>query len=168
MRSSNSRYGLLLIILLYTSLVSGLSSDKDQPIHLEADSVEIDEATGISVYKGNVVITQGSLKLWTDTMWIHRRDSKTEKIIAEGSPTRFRQLMDDNQQEVRGRANRLEFFLEQDEIHLTGDAVLEQEQDQFRSDRIIYQRSKLLVKAGTSAQGKDRVHVVIEPDTPLQ
>ena len=166
MKTCNPQICLLLLTLLYTSVAPGLSTDRDQPIHLEADSVEIDEATGLSVYKGNVIITQGSLKLWTDTMWIHRRDGKTEKIIAEGDPARFRQLMDDTQEEVKGRAARLEFFLDQDELHLTGEAVLEQDQDQFRSDRIIYQRSKSLVKAGTSAEGSERVHVVIEPDSP--
>ena len=141
----------------------GLSSDQNQPLRLEADSVEINEATGISFYQGNVIITQGSLKLWADRMWIHRRNGQTEKIITEGKPTRFRQLMDESGKEVRGKAQRAELYLERNEVILIEDAVLEQDKDEFRSDRIIYDRSQFQVRAGASAQGKQRVHVIIEP-----
>lgn len=154
---------LILGILLLPSLCSALSSDKDQPLHLEADSVEIDDATGISVYLGNVIVTQGSLKLWAEKMRIHRKNGRTEKIVTHGNPARFRQLMDDSQEEVRGRAKRAELYPEKDELLLFDEAVVEQGKDQFRSDRIIFQRSKSLVKAGASAQGKERVHVIIEP-----
>ncbi|MDJ0805412.1 MAG: lipopolysaccharide transport periplasmic protein LptA [Gammaproteobacteria bacterium] len=159
---------LLIITLLSPALCHALSTDKDQPIHLEADSVEIDEASGISVYLGNVIITQGSLKLWADKMWIHRNQGGIQKIITEGNPTHFRQLMDNSPQEIRGSAKRAELMLDKDELHLSQDALLEQAQDRFQSDRIIFLRSKSLVKAGTSAQGKERVRVVIEPAQTAQ
>jgi lipopolysaccharide export system protein LptA len=164
---SISNHWLKLVLLFSLPLPAicwGLSTDKDQPLHLEADSVEIDEASGISIYQGNVIITQGSLKLWADKMWIHRRNGKTEKIIAHGEPTRFRQLMDNSNEEVKGRAKQVELYPVKDELHLTDEAVLEQGKDQFRSDRIIFLRSQSLLKAGASAQGKQRVHVIIEPN----
>jgi len=156
------RLSLLLCLLTPLSL-SALTSDRDQPMHLEADSVSIDDASGVSLYEGNVVITQGSLKLWADRLWIHRKDGKTQKIVSEGNPSHFRQLMDDNDEEVRGHALRAEFYLDRDELMLFDKAVLEQGPDQFRSDRILYNRASALVKAGTSAEGKERVQVIIEP-----
>jgi lipopolysaccharide export system protein LptA len=164
MKSNNPWKWCLLVTVLLTRVCLALSGDQDQPIHLVADSVEIDEATGISTYQGNVEVTQGSLKLWADKMWIHRKNGITEKIVTQGEPTRFRQLLDDSQQETKGSAKRAEFYVEKDEIHLIDEALLEQNQDQFRSDRIIFQRSKSLVKAGASAQGKQRVHVIIESE----
>ncbi|MCU7828374.1 MAG: lipopolysaccharide transport periplasmic protein LptA [Candidatus Thiodiazotropha sp. (ex Myrtea sp. 'scaly one' KF741663)] len=155
-------YPILLIGLLFPLTLQALSGDRDQPMHLEADSVSIDEGTGISLYQGNVVITQGSLKLWADRLWIHRRDGKTDKLISEGQPTRFQQTTDE-QEEVRGRALRAEFYVDRDELLLFDDALLEQGPDQFRSDRIIYNRTSSQVKAGTSADGKQRVQVIIEP-----
>ena len=151
-------------LLLLPGLSLALSSDKDQPIQLEADSVDIDEASGVSIYLGNVIITQGSLKLWADKMWIYRKNGITERIVTKGNPTHFRQLMDDSNEEVRGRAKQAVFYVQKDEIHLNDEAVLEQKQDKFRSDRIIYLRSKSLVKAGASAQGKQRVKVTIESE----
>jgi len=163
MKSTNPLHWIgLLCGLLAAVNASALSGDRNQPMTLEADSVSIDESTGVSLYEGNVVITQGSLKLWADRLWIHRRDGKTEKMISEGSPTHFRQLNDD-QQEVRGRALRAEFYTDRDELLLFDEAELEQGSDRFRSDRIVYNRGNSQVKAGASAEGKERVRVIIEP-----
>jgi lipopolysaccharide export system protein LptA len=152
----------LLLSLLGPTSVSALTGDRDQPMSLEADSVSIDEGTGVSLYEGNVVISQGSLKLWADRVWIHRRDGKTEKMISEGSPTHFRQLTDEGQ-EIKGRALRAEFYVDRDELLLFDEAELEQGADQFRNDRIVYNRATSQVKAGASAKGKERVRVIIEP-----
>lgn len=44
---------------------------------------------------------------------------------------------------------------------MTGDAVLNQGKDTFKSDKIIYDRARAVVKAGASAKGKERVKVTI-------
>lgn len=154
----------LLLCLLATTTAQAMSGDREQPMTLEADSVSIDEGTGVSLYEGNVVVTQGSLTLWADRLWIHRRNGRTEKLISEGAPTRFRQLTDERQ-EVRGRALRAEFYVDRDELLLFDEALLEQGSDSFRSDRIIYNRTTAQVRAGASAEGKQRVQVTIEPRT---
>jgi lipopolysaccharide export system protein LptA len=161
---STKHWLILLLCLLVSSSAQALSSDREQPLTLEADSASIDEGSGVSLYEGNVIVTQGSLKLWADRLWIHRRDGKTEKLISEGAPTRFRQLTDDRQ-EVKGRALRAEFYVDRDELLLYDEAVLEQGADQFRSDRIVYNRATAQVRAGASAKGKQRVRVIIEPRT---
>ena len=162
--------GLLLASLLLLAPLSSfaLQSDQDQPIHLEADSVEIDEEKGVSLYQGNVIITQGSFKVWADKMWIYRKAGKTEKILTEGNPTRFRQLMDGSNEEVRGEAKKASIFPDKDEVQLSGDAVIEQGKDNFRNDRITFIRSKSLIRAGAVVEGKQRVQVVIEPKKETQ
>jgi lipopolysaccharide export system protein LptA len=72
-------------------------------------------------------------------------------------------LTDNGGEEVRGAARRVEITVESDEFLMIDDAVLEQGSNRFNNDRIIYNRSKAIVRAGTSAQGKKRVQVVIEP-----
>ncbi|MGD8914024.1 MAG: lipopolysaccharide transport periplasmic protein LptA, partial [Candidatus Thiodiazotropha sp.] len=128
-----------------------------------ADSLSVDEASGVVLYEGSVEITQGSLKIWADRLWIHRHKGITEKIISEGSPVRFRQLPDKGSEEVHGKARRVEIHEQRDELLLIDDALLEQGNNRFSSDRIIYNREKAIVRAGGSAQGKQRVQVVIEP-----
>ena len=49
---------LFALLLLVPTLALALESDKDQPIQIEADSVDIDEGKNTSTYKGNVELTQ--------------------------------------------------------------------------------------------------------------
>jgi lipopolysaccharide export system protein LptA len=57
----------------------------------------------------------------------------------------------------------MEYDTNKDEITLIDNAVLFQGEDTFRSDRIVYDRANGLVKAGASAQGKERVKITITP-----
>jgi lipopolysaccharide export system protein LptA len=162
--SLSKRNLLILAVLLLVSLPArALEGDQDQPMQLEADSLSIDESSGVSLYEGNVAITQGSMKLWADRLWVHRHQGKTEKIVSEGDPVRFSQLLEVGGEEVRGQARRMDILIERDEMLLIDDALLEQGGNSFRNDRIIYNRVSAQVKAGGSAQGKQRVQVVIEP-----
>lgn len=45
-----------------------LPSDREQPIRVQADSAELDDKQGVAVYRGDVVVTQGSTKLTGNTV----------------------------------------------------------------------------------------------------
>jgi len=151
-----------IVLLLVSGSVWALSSDKDQPIELEADSVEIDDRTGISTYQGNVVIRQGSIRITADKVTVYQKDKRTDKIHAVGEPVTYQQVTDDGK-EVNGRARQAEYHTASDELYLIGNALLTQGKDSFASDRITYDRKRALVKAGASAQGKERVRITIDP-----
>ena len=51
---------------------------------------------------------------------------------------------------------------------MIGDSVLFQGKDSFKSDRITYDRTKSLVRAGASAKGKQRVRISIESQKTLE
>ncbi|MET0066764.1 MAG: lipopolysaccharide transport periplasmic protein LptA [Candidatus Thiodiazotropha sp.] len=152
-----------LAILVGCGRAWALESDREQPMELAADSLSIDESKGVSLYQGHVEITQGSFKLWADQVWIFRSQGKTEKIVSEGEPTRFQQLLQVDGEQVRGQARRMEIDLGRNELLMIDQASLEQAGNRFGNDRILYNRSTAQVKAGSSAQGKERVQVVIEP-----
>lgn len=164
MRSTH-RTNLLAIALL--GCLSGpafaLATDKDQPLDLEADSAEIDEGKGMSVYVGNVIATQGSMRLESDRLVIYHTGTKAERIEAEGKPARFQQLTDDSPEPVKARGRRLEYNLGSEELVLIGDAVVVQGKDTFKSDRITYDRVRSVVKGGAAASGKERVRITVDP-----
>lgn len=150
------------LCLLWSSLVAALPGDKDQPVEIEADSVDIREGAGISVYQGQVVLTQGSIRLKADKVTVYQRNKQPAKVVAEGRPVRFRQQENTKQRGyVTGLARRAEYQLSSEELVLIGDAELTQGKDSFKSDRIVYDRVKARLKAGAAAQGKQRVKITI-------
>lgn len=152
----------LLIIGLYglSFLAWGLASDKDQPIDLEADSVDINQATGISVYTGHVIIKQGSIKVEASKVVVYQYANKkrSTKFIATGHPVKFRQKIDEKSAVVTATAKQAEYEIDSENLILIGDAYIHQPgKITMQSDRIDYNRVKATVKAGGSAQGKQRV-----------
>lgn len=155
---------LALALLALPVLAPALDSDQEQPVYLEADSAELDEAKATSVYTGNVHIRQGSMEIQADQVTMHHEPDRRPRLIAAvGAPAKYRQEVDGEKQEVRAEALRMEYDTQRDEITLFDQALLFQGEDTFRSDRIVYDRAKAQVKAGTSAQGKERVKIRINP-----
>ena len=151
---------LLSALMLLFGSATALESDRNQAIELAADSVDIDEAKGISVYKGDVDLRQGSIHLRADQVTVHQQGRKTSKIVAEGRPVHFEQQSAKGP--VKGEAHRVEYEVGSENLLMAGDAVLKQGQDTMRSDRIVYDRVKSVVKAGAAAQGKQRVKISIQ------
>jgi lipopolysaccharide export system protein LptA len=142
---------------------TALSTDKDQPLDLEADSAEIDDGKGMSVYLGNVIATQGSMRLESDQLTVFHSGTKAERLEAEGKPARFQQLADDSPEPIKARARHLEYRFDSEELVLTGDAIVVQGKDTFQSDRITYDRVRSVVKGGAAAKGKERVRITVDP-----
>jgi len=151
---------LALLLLLVIPAGFALESDKDQPIELAADSVDIDESKGRSVYRGEVDLRQGTMRVLADVVTVHQAKRKPTKIIAEGRPVKFSQQSDKGP--VKGEANRVEYEVDSENLVMIGDAVLVQGGDSMRSDRIVYDRIRSVVKAGAAAKGKQRVRIKIE------
>lgn len=150
--------------VLMTPPLLALDADSGQPMLVEADAAEFDEKQAISLYLGNVEVQQGSMRIRADEVLVHHKPNRQpRKIIAIGNPVRYRQLLDDDPDEVRARAQRMEYEVEREEITLIDDAELIQGEDRFQSDRIIYNRITERLTAGTSARGRERVKIRIEP-----
>lgn len=157
-----------------------LSSDREQPIQIEADSAEADDAKKITIYKGDVIIDQGTLRITGDHVTIHYNErGDFTKLIALGNPARFHQLPDGQPDEEknyqRARASRMEYFKENDTIVLLGNAVYGQGGDRVAADRIDYDARNSRMKArritaskegekpGGKPEKKSRVRITIQP-----
>ncbi|GAB0148236.1 MULTISPECIES: lipopolysaccharide transport periplasmic protein LptA [Marichromatium] len=152
---------LALLLLFGWNPANALDDDPQQPMYIEADDVEVREAEGTSIYVGNVEVTQGSMRLHADHMTVyHREDRRPRQIIAIGTPARFRQLLEDDQGEVRAFARRMEFDTDRDELVLIDEAVLIQGEDRVASERIVYDRAREHFRAG----GSGRVRITITPE----
>jgi len=152
----------ILALFALTPALWALSTDKNQAIDLEADSVDINQATGVSVYSGNVELNQGSIQLKADkvTVYQYADKKKSTRFVATGYPARFRQRPDGEKQYIKAQANRMNYEIDSDNLELIGNAFISQPgKINMRSDRIFYNRVAATVKAGASAKGKERVRM---------
>jgi len=157
----------LIIPFLALSFVSApvwaLSSDKQKPVEVEADSFHLDDAKKTTVYTGNVIITQGSLEIIADKVTIYSRHGTTNKVIATGQPVKFKQRPDGSQELIRGVSNRFEYHVPKDTLTLTNQATLWQAGTTFSSERIIYNSKRSIVTAGDKTSASKRVKITLEP-----
>src|SRR5688500_10549659 len=52
-----------LLLILTAVPAHAVKTDADQPINVRARSVDTNEKTGVTVYRGDVVFTQGSIRI---------------------------------------------------------------------------------------------------------
>ncbi|AGS39152.1 MAG: lipopolysaccharide export system protein LptA [Cycloclasticus pugetii] len=154
---------LTLTLISVTTPLWALSTDKQKPVEVEADNFNLDDAKKITVYSGNVIITQGSMEIIADKVTIHGVRGTTDKVIAIGNPVKFKQQPDGNQGLIRGEANRFNYLVTKDTLVLLDDATLWQNGNTFASDRIEYDSKRSIVKAGDKKAGSKRVKVTLEP-----
>jgi len=160
-------------LVLGGALVAGaahaLSSDKQQPIHIEADSVVIDDGRGVATYRGSVHYSQGSTHLLADEVVVYSADRKqVDKVEARGAPATFRQRPDNKDEDMRGQATRIDYFAGEQRVVLEDAAHLWQGQNEFSGDRIEYRSDQEVVKAIKAPNGNGRVQVTIQPRPPAQ
>lgn len=160
-----------LFVLWCSGGAQALSTDRDQPVSIESDRAEADWRTRVAVYHGDVVITQGTLRITGDTIRIYiNEDDEFVKLVSVGKPATMRQLPDDAAQYRTAQADRLEYHADRDLIVLLGSARYGQGSGRISAGRIEYdsRRGRLKASAGPSVSGPEqeegsRVRITIEP-----
>ena len=161
------------VSLLFTVSVWALSTDKDQPIEIEADSADLDDAKGVTIYRGNVVLTQGSVRMTGETMTVYFTDAELDTVIMEGKPARYRQLPDNSKIYDEAEALRMEYYELKNLIVLIDKASFKQEGLSFSGNRIEYDTEHSRIKArgsvkqqngsGSSGSSGERVKIILKP-----
>ena len=131
-----------------------LSTDREQPIVIEAAAAEADNRKQVTIYRGDVVITQGTLRITGDTVWIHYDDANTITMaVSVGNPAKFRQRADGKENYMTADAERMEYHADQDLILLLGNARYGEGKDRITAPRIVYDSRRGRVKAGANPEG---------------
>jgi lipopolysaccharide export system protein LptA len=157
------------------SYAVALPDDWQKEMTILSDSAEIDRRAGTVVYEGNVVLTQGTLKIEADRLMILRNGDTLEKAVAEGDRARYQQQIEVGKPLTTALGNRIDYYTSERRIIITGDAELEQEGNIFSGERITYDMATETVRAdGTTAESSTdstdedsgRIKVVIQPPKP--
>lgn len=131
----------VLTMVMFTSVCMSASADRadrDQPVNVEADSVEIDDKKQEAVFSGSVVLTQGTLMLKADRIVVKQSESGFQSGVAHGKPAYFRQKREGYDDFIEGEAERIIYNGEAEKIELFTKAKLKRGGDEVRGAYISY------------------------------
>ena len=102
----------------------GLKAAADQPVEITADSLEIDQGSQTALFKGNVLVIQGDMRLKAAELrvdYAQGDNSKIDRLTASGGV-----LLASPSEAVE--ADEAVYSLSSREIKMTGDVLLTQNQ----------------------------------------
>ncbi|WP_066966486.1 lipopolysaccharide transport periplasmic protein LptA [Microbulbifer sp. Q7] len=169
MKSANTARTLLAttlaaVVALASLQAQALPNDRQQPVKVSADNLEANRSKNLSVYSGNVVITQGSLQIRADRVEVHGNASgEIRKVVAVGTPAHFQQQVEESTSPVKARARRIEFLVSTDALQLTGEAFVDRDGNTLSAERIDYDLNSEQMQAQGQSE-KKRVEMIWKPE----
>lgn len=159
----------LLLLLLFCQMQSAVAerSDRDKPIHLEADQVVIDDARQLRRFEGRVQLIQGTLNIHADRIEVREDAEGYQYLIASGRPAQFRQRYEGSDDYAEGSAERIEYDTRAETVDFYDRARVKRGKDEVQGARITYSTKTEVFKASgdQAAQkpGNKRVRAVLQP-----
>ena len=154
---------LLLANFILIPVVFALEGDKSEPISIESNSGFYDDKKGVSIYKGEVVIIQGSMRLEADKLVVYLENREIQKMVATGAPVKFKQTPEEGKEEVHGNSLIAEYYPESKLLIMMNEAIIWQGENSTASERIEYNRISEVIKAGDGKSATKRVRVILQP-----
>ncbi|CAJ0993354.1 lipopolysaccharide ABC transporter substrate-binding protein LptA [Pantoea sp. Nvir] len=162
--TNSIKFFLIMVILVITSLpVLAVTSDLDKPINVESEKQALDLQGNVATFTGNVIVTQGTIKITADKVLVTRPNGNSNKTIVDayGNPATFYQ-MQDNGKPLHSHAAKLHYELAKDFIELIGNAYIEQLDSNITGDHITYLVKEQRMQAYGQGRNK-RVTTVLMP-----
>ena len=169
------RFNLCLLLIGLSPVLLALSADKNQDIEIESNAANLDDTKSISVYTGNVVVVQGSMRITGDKMTIYyTKANELEKIIMEGHPATFKQLPDNSTVYDEAEALIMEYYEISNLIILITNAKVKQGDRRLVADHVEYDTNLSQVRAnsneaasGAAPTEDNRVKLIIPGKKPI-
>lgn len=156
---------LFLLLCLLPGLSFALASDKQQPAYLQADNATLNHKTGISIYRGNVKLTQGTTVVTGDIITAYTdKHNQLIKAVAVGTAAQrasYSTLPDNSKLQFTAIALTINYYPPQGHAEFIGLAQATQGQDTYTGPRLNYDINNEIVTSPTSHQG--RTMIIIQP-----
>ena len=129
----------------------------------------VDDKLGVTIYSGNVIIDQGTLRITADEVKVLRSNREVLQIIASMTPeskkrAHYEQLPDGNEELVSADARIITYFLAEERLHLVGNAFLKQTRDTFSGEILHYDVSSGIVDLKGGSKSNPRIKITIAPN----
>lgn len=162
--------GFLALACLFGPPAFADKSDRDKPVNLEADRVDLDDAKKEAIFEGNVSMTQGTLVIKADKIIVKQDASGFQYGIAFGKPAYFRQKREGFDEFIEGYGERIEYDGKVDKMQMFTNARIQRGGDEVRGDYIAYNAVTEFFQVigggkstATSGNPQGRVRATIQP-----
>ncbi|MEM7304279.1 MAG: lipopolysaccharide transport periplasmic protein LptA [Pseudomonadota bacterium] len=152
---------LLLLAFILSHVALARSDDSEKPIQIMADTAELNDKTGVSVYRGDVEMIQGTTILTGDTVTVYTVDNEVNKIVSVGELATYQETTDDGDI-VFAEAEEMIYYRDEKKVELFRKAKITQLDNVIRSEYILYLTEEGFIDTGTNT---DRVNIVIQPES---
>ena len=166
---------LVLLAMVAALLPAGAGAEKsnrEKAVHVESDRVTVDDAKQISVFEGNVVLTQGSMVIRGDRMEVRQDKEGFKQGTVWGKRAYFRQKREGVDEVIEGWAERIEYASRADKVQLFTRAAMKRGDDDVSGDYIAYDAATEFfqvigggAKAASNNNPAGRVRAVLQPRT---
>ena len=146
-----------------------LPNDRDQPIRIQADDAHLDDKQGVATYRGDVIITQGSMMIKGNTVTMTRAaNGDIDVVTSVGNLAYFEQQQDAAKPDkVKGWAVTIQYQAQKDTVILTDRAKVENESNTTEGEKIVYNTKSQVATAGNAGGAattkRPRIDMVIQP-----
>lgn len=137
------------------------------PVQLEADSAEVSDTEGVSIYRGNVVLTRDDTRITGSIMRVYTdAERELQRIEVEGDPATYRDLPLDGGAPRRAESPIMEYYAADPErIVLRSGGRLWQADNEVTGETITHFIAEgRTVADGSSAGSSGRVNVTVFPE----
>jgi len=143
-------------------------ADREKEIVVGADKLTADDANRTSTFDGNVIVTQGTMRMTASKVTVKEDAERHKFYVANGAPVTFRQKRDNVDEWVEGFADRAEFDDRNDVLKLYNKAKVKSNQNEITGDFISYDMRREVAEVSGAPPGQkpppdSRVKVIILP-----
>ena len=146
-----------------------LPNDNEQPIRIQANEAQLDDKQGIATSKGDVIITQGSMKITGNTVTITRNaQGEVDVFTSVGNLAYYEQKPSVDKPIVQAYAVTIQYYAAQDRIVLIDKAKVINDGNTTEGEKIVYDTVKQVANAGRAnganvTAPRPRIDMVIQP-----
>ena len=140
----------LVVLLLLSTLSLAEKADRDKPIEIESDTMTMDDTKNVSIYTGDVILTQGTLIIKADELIVREDNQGFQHSTSTGNPTSFKQKREGVEEYIEGIGQRIEYDGHMDKVHIYRNAIVKRGNDTVMGDYIIYDANAEVAQAMSS------------------
>lgn len=164
-----NRLPLICLTIFLTLCVHGRSwaAVSAEKIYVDADHMQANIETGVSVYTGNVKVTQGELVLSGDQIVVIQQNNEVERITVTGKPAHYNHVTDRGEV-IEADSEKMVYNVSNNTLVLTINAELKHPEHYISSQKIIYNTLTKVAVAGDkktadSTDESNRVKITLSP-----